>query len=211
MQTVLIYGDSNTHGTKPLQRPGQSERFSPAHRWPAVMAARLGGDVRVIDEGLPGRTTVHDDPIEGGARNGLSVLPAILPSHAPIDLLVIMLGTNDLKSRFSVTSWEIARSVERLVLAARAELPGLAVLIVAPVPVREVGGLKEVYVGAERRQEGLNAHLAQIAKAQGCGFVDAGSYIEVSDIDGVHWDAEAHVSFAAVMAEKVADQLGAEA
>jgi lysophospholipase L1-like esterase len=79
----------------------------------------------VISEGLPGRTTVHDDLVEGGKRSGLEVLPAILPSHAPLDLMLLMLGTNDLKPRFSVTAAEIARSIERLVVEARNIMPGL--------------------------------------------------------------------------------------
>jgi lysophospholipase L1-like esterase len=73
----------------------------------------LGPEFTVISEGLPGRTTVHDDTVEGGKRSGVEVLPAILPSHAPVDLMLLMLGTNDLKPRFSVTAAEIARSLER--------------------------------------------------------------------------------------------------
>ncbi|WP_116599647.1 SGNH/GDSL hydrolase family protein [Primorskyibacter marinus] len=209
MTTVLVYGDSNSHGTKPLHQLGHAARFAPNHRWPAVMADKLGPEVRVIDEGLPGRTTVHDDPIEGGARNGLAVLPAVLLSHAPLDLLVLMLGTNDLKSRFSITAWEIARAVERLVLTARTDLPALDVLIVAPAPVQEIGTLRDVFVGAEARQVGLSAHLARVATTQGCGFVDAGAHIEVSVVDGVHWDAPAHLAFGAVMAGQVAARLKA--
>lgn len=207
MTTILVYGDSNSHGTIPLQRLGQAARFAPQHRWPAVMADRLGPEIRVIDEGLPGRTTVHDDPIEGGARNGLAVLPAVLLSHAPLDLLVLMLGTNDLKSRFSITAWEIARAVERLVVTARTELPGLDIMIIAPAPVREVGSLQDVFVGAEARQSGLTAHLARVAETQGCGFVDASTHIEVSMVDGVHWEAPAHVSFGTAMADLVAARL----
>ena len=106
MAVILCYGDSNTHGTPPMANLGVQDRHSPGQRWPDVMAAALGPDHRVIDEGLPGRTTVHDDPVEGGMRNGLTVLPAVLHSHRPVDLLVLMLGTNDLKHRFSVTGFD---------------------------------------------------------------------------------------------------------
>ena len=155
MAVILCYGDSNTLGTKPVTQLGALERHDPGDRWPDVMATALGPDHVVLSEGLPGRTTVHDDLIEGGMRNGLTVLPAILHSHAPIDLMILMLGTNDLKNRFSVTAFEIARSLERLILATRAEAIVPDILLVAPVPVREAGVLADVFAGAETRQEGL--------------------------------------------------------
>ena len=207
MAVVLCYGDSNTHGTVPLTALGEFARQAPGDRWPEVMAQRLGPDHTVISEGLPGRTTVHDDPVEGGMRNGLTVLPAILQSHAPIDLMVLMLGTNDLKHRFSVTAFEIARSLERLVLATRAEGVVRDILLVAPVPVREAGVLADVFAGAEARQEGLTRYIAKAAERQGCGFIDAGALITVSEVDGVHFEAGAHHALGAAMADAVRARL----
>ncbi|MBF9061194.1 GDSL family lipase [Rhodobacterales bacterium HKCCSP123] len=207
MPVVLCYGDSNTHGTLPLTRLGQFDRHQPGDRWPEAMATELGAQVTVITEGLPGRTTVHDDPVEGGCRNGIAVLPAILHSHRPIDLMVVMLGTNDLKHRFSVTAFEISRSVERLCTLARAEGVVADLLIVAPVPVREAGILADTFSGAEVIQAGLSHHLKEAALRLGAGFVEAGLHVEVSPVDGVHWDAEAHRRFGAVMAEAVAARL----
>ena len=92
MAVILCYGDSNTHGTTPLTRIGVFERHAPGDRWPDVMAASLGQGHTVISEGLPGRTTVHDDPVEGGIRNGLTVLPAILHSHKPLDLMLLLVS-----------------------------------------------------------------------------------------------------------------------
>jgi acyl-CoA thioesterase FadM/lysophospholipase L1-like esterase len=207
MPVVLCYGDSNTHGTRPITRIGLLERHERSDRWPDVMAATLGPDVQVIAEGLPGRTTVHEDPVEGGCRNGIAVLPAILHSHRPIDLMVVMLGTNDLKPRFSVTAYEIARSVERLCLAARAEGVVADLMIVAPVPVIEVGTLDDAFAGAEARQAGLAEHLAAVADRIGAGFLDAGAHATVSRIDGVHWDAAAHQALGAAMASAVAARL----
>ncbi|MFW2541923.1 SGNH/GDSL hydrolase family protein [Primorskyibacter sp. 2E107] len=203
MAVILCYGDSNTHGTKPVAVPGVSERYDPGDRWPDAMAAALGTAHQVISEGLPGRTTVHEDVIEGGMRNGLAVLPAILHSHKPIDLMVLMLGTNDLKGRFSVTGYEISRSLERLVLAARAEGVVARIVLVAPPPVRECGTLVDVYAGAEARQIGMTDHIRNAAQRLGCGFVDAGETVCVSEEDGVHWTAEAHRQFGAVMARAV--------
>ncbi len=207
MPVVLCYGDSNTHGTTPIARIGQIDRHPPGTRWPDVMAARLGPGVQIIAEGLPGRTTVHDDPVEGGCRNGLAVLPAIVHSHRPIDLMVVMLGTNDLKPRFAVGAFDIARSVERLCLAARAEGVVADLMIVAPVPVLETGVLAEAFAGAEARQAGLASHLAAAAQRIGAGFLEAGAHIAVSPVDGIHWDAASHQAFGAAMADAVAARL----
>lgn len=207
MAVILCYGDSNTHGTSPLPAPGVDLRHAPGDRWPDVMAAALGPGHRVIDEGLPGRTTVHDDPVEGGMRNGATVLPAVLHSHKPIDLMVLMLGTNDLKTRFSVSAWEIARSVERLALMARAEGVVRDLVLVAPAPVRETGALAAVFAGAEARQEGLDGFLAEAADRLAAGFVRAGDHVRVSDLDGVHWDVPDHHALGAEMARIVAERL----
>lgn len=203
MPTILCYGDSNTHGTMPLIRLGQFARYPGGQRWPDAMAAALGPDHEVISEGLPGRTTVHDDPVEGGCRSGIDVLPAILPSHAPIDLMLLMLGTNDLKPRFSVTAADIVRSAERLVVEARHLLPDLAVTVIAPAPVAPAGVLKDMFQGAEKKQETLSERFAEMAARQGCGFVDAGLTVRVSPVDGVHWEAADHVRFGAVVAQHV--------
>lgn len=208
MPVVLCYGDSNTHGSMPMATMGEVNRHGPGDRWPDAMAAGLGAAAQVIAEGLPGRTTVHDDPVEGGCRNGIAVLPAILHSHRPIDLLVVMLGTNDLKPRFSVSAFDIARSVERLCLAARAEGVVADLMIVAPVPVLEAGSLTEIFDGAEMRQVGLADQLRAAADRIGAGFVDAGAHVIVSPVDGVHWDAASHHRFGAIMAGAVAARLG---
>lgn len=207
MTVILCYGDSNTHGTCPLPAPGVDLRHPPGDRWPDVMAAALGPDHRVLDEGLPGRTTVHDDPVEGGMRNGATVLPAVLHSHKPIDLMILMLGTNDLKTRFSVSAWEIARSVERLALMAQAEGVVRDIVLVAPAPVRETGSLAEVFAGAEARQRRLDGFMAAVAKKHGFGFVSAGDHVTVSDMDGVHWAPADHHVFGARMARYVAERL----
>jgi lysophospholipase L1-like esterase len=207
MPVILCYGDSNTHGTVPLTALGRFDRHPPGARWPDAMAEALGPEATILAEGLPGRTTVHDDPVEGGCRNGIAVLPAILHSHRPIDLLVVMLGTNDLKHRFAVTGFEIARSLERLCMLARAEGVVRDILVVAPVPVRETGVLAETFAGAEAKQAGLSHLLKEAADRLGAGFVEAGLHVEVSPTDGVHWEAEAHRRFGAVMAEAVRERL----
>ena len=95
MKTILCYGDSNTHGAMPMAAAGDVRRFGREDRWPGILLRELGPDWTVIEEGLPGRTTVHSDPIEGAHKNGLAYLPVSLESHAPIDLVVLMIGTNN--------------------------------------------------------------------------------------------------------------------
>ena len=114
MKTILCFGDSNTHGTMPMASLVDSRRFPLEARWPTLMAKELGPDYHIIAEGHPGRTTVHPDPIEGEHKSAMGVLLALLESHAPLDLVLIMLGTNDLKARFSVSAFEIAEGTARL-------------------------------------------------------------------------------------------------
>ncbi len=207
MADILIYGDSNTHGTQPLVSIGAFTRHAPGDRWPDALAAALPGHT-VIAEGLPGRTSVHDDPVDGGTRNGIAVLPAILGSHLPLDLVIIMLGTNDLKQRFSVSAFEIARSVERLAKVVQAEVPGAAVMLVAPVPVAPAGVQATSFAGADMRQVGLDAALSEAAARLGASFVRGGDLGQVSPVDGIHWDAETHRAFGAAMAVPVRQALG---
>jgi lysophospholipase L1-like esterase len=208
MAVILCFGDSNTHGTAPLEAPGGHARHGRGDRWPDVLAAALGPAHEVIAEGLPGRTTVHDDVVEGGSRNGATYLQGIVNSHRPVDLMLIMLGTNDLKTRFSVTAWEIARSVERLVQMAKAEAVVKDFMVLAPAPVRECGTLKEVFVGGEARQVGLTGHLEAVALRQGAGFFDVGAHVAVSPVDGVHWEVAGHHAVGAALAPVVRARLG---
>jgi lysophospholipase L1-like esterase len=207
MRTVLLFGDSNTHGTAPLPDLGFSERFGRDERWPGRLR-KLLPDWEVIEEGHPGRTTVHDDPVEGAHRNGLTVLPALLESHGPLDLVVVMLGTNDLKERFSVNAGDIGHSLERLarVILASGAGPGNrapGVLLVAPPPIVEVGCLKGMFAGGAAKSQGLAVEVAAAAKRAGVAFLDAGQVVKVSPIDGIHYDAEANPKLAEAVAAAI--------
>ena len=208
-RTILCYGDSNTHGTMPMPNLGSMGRYDRQTRWPGQLAALLP-DWQVIEEGLPGRTTVHDDPIEGAHRNGLAVLPAILESHRPIDVVILMLGTNDLKQRFSVNALDIALSLEKLVLAIRGSgcgpdgaAPG--VILVAPPPILEVQDLGVMFAGGQAKSHDLGPRLSALARALEVPFVDAGSLIGVSEIDGIHYDEPAMAALAQAFAQAVTD------
>jgi lysophospholipase L1-like esterase len=175
---------------------------------------RLGGDWIVIEEGHPGRTTVHDDPIEGPQKNGLKALPIILESHMLLDIVILMLGTNDLKHRFAVTAGDIADSIELLVQTisrSGAGNGGIApsVLLVAPAPITEVGRFGEMFLGGAAKSNRLGALVREAAERQGVPFIDAGAIVEASAIDGVHLDSDQHdrlgKELARAVLEKFAD------
>jgi len=207
MRTVLLFGDSNTHGTMPVLDLGASDRFARAERWSTRLAGLLP-DWEVIAEGHPGRTTVHDDPIEGAHRNGLTVLPSLLESHRPIDVVLIMLGTNDLKERFSVNAGDIALALERLVRVVQASgvgpggsAPG--VLLVAPSPIVEVGCLASMFAGGAAKSQALAAEVAAAAARARVPFLDAGQVVTVSPVDGIHYGPEANAPLAAAFAAAI--------
>jgi lysophospholipase L1-like esterase len=203
MHEVLCFGDSNTWGYS----PAGDGRFPRSVRWTGVLQAQLGDSARVIEEGLNGRTTVWDDPVEGD-KNGLRHLPSLLESHAPLDLVVMMLGTNDLKTRFSVPAWDIAASVGRLadiILSSRAgrgdKPPKL--LLMAPPPLARLSKWVEMLEGATEKSRLLAPRYKAVAEERGCAFLDAGSVIRSSDLDGVHFEADAHAALGKAVAAEV--------
>ncbi len=210
MKTVLAYGDSNTFGEATVPRP--DNRYGPAERWPGVMQQALGAGWRVIEEGLPGRTTVHDDPVEGAHMNGKAYLLPALRSHRPLDVVAIMLGSNDLKARFALPASDIAAGVGELVKVVRqAEAgPGGAVpkiLIIAPPPMLSDCGdavhIARMFVGGYEKSLALGALYAEIAVTHGVAFLDAGTLIRSSAFDGLHLDPEAHAALGKAAAEAV--------
>ena len=206
MKTILTFGDSNTHGTPPMQQRGVYGRYPIGTRWPTVMAADLGWTL--IEEGLPGRTTQYDDPVMDGIMNGFPALRQALQSHGPLDVLTIMLGTNDTKTRFAARPETIAGGCAALLdLAMGDEMQsrhgGFKTLLIAPVPVRETGVLAAEFWGATQCSHALARHLKTLAHAKGAGFFDAGSHAQASPIDGVHLAPETHQTLGHAIAEAV--------
>lgn len=206
-KTLLCFGDSNTHGTMPMPELGALGRYARPHRWTTRLADLLPR-WEVIAEGHPGRTTLHDDPVEGAHRNGLTVLPSILESHRPIDAVVLMLGTNDLKYRFSVNAFDIALSLERLVQVIRASGCGIMggapqVLVVAPPQIEERGCLAPIFEGGAAKSRALGREIGAMAKRNGLAFLDLDPLIKVSPLDGIHYEAEANAVIAAAVADAV--------
>ena len=207
-KTVLCYGDSNTWGYDP--RTGG--RYPRDTRWPGVLRRALGEGYLVIEEGLNGRTTVWDDPIEG-YKNGKSYLIPCLETHRPIDLVVVVLGTNDLKMRFSVSAFDIANGAGVLVDVAQRSATGPGggppqVLLVAPPPVAKLTGFAEMFEGAERKSARFAEQYRRVATERRCAFLDASTVIRSSDLDGIHLEAGEHEKLAVAVARKVEAILG---
>jgi len=207
MRTVLCYGDSNTHG----QIPGglTLDRYAFPERWPGVLARELGGGWHVIEEGLSGRTTVRDDPIEGAAKNGRTYLRPCLMSHAPLDLIVIMLGTNDLKARFHQPASEVAMGIGCLIHDIRELAPGPGgrvpeILVVAPPPMLD--DIKEwapIFAGGPRKSHELALQFEITADSLEVHFFDAASVVSCDPLDGFHINREAHSRLGVALAREV--------
>jgi lysophospholipase L1-like esterase len=192
MKTILCYGDSNTWGSN----PDGTGRFPYEQRWVTVLQRQIGDGYLVIAEGLGGRTTVWDDPIEGH-KNGSVYLPPCLASHKPLDLVVIMLGTNDLKMRFSLPASDIARGAGVLVDIVRKSEAGIngappQVLLLAPPPLSKLTCFAEMFAGSEAKSKLFGQYYRQIAQERGCAFFNAGDVITSSQLDGIHLEAEEH-------------------
>lgn len=203
MKTVLCYGDSNTHGTDPAGGP----RFGWEDRWPGVLQTSLGGGYRVIEEGLPGRNTRWDDPIER-QKNGLSQLGPCLESHVPLDLVIVNLGTNDLKRRYNLTAADIAQSAGDVGatagrIATNASGVPSRVLLVAPPPVAALSEYDLLFEGALEKSRQFGQYYALAAKWYKLGFFDAGTVIVSSPLDGVHFAVEEHHKLGTAIAAKV--------
>ena len=209
-KTVLCFGDSNTHGTVAMISPTEKRRFAKAERWPSVMGRLLGEEWDVIAEGHPGRTSVLDDPVDGSHKNGFRALHAILESHRPIDLTILMLGTNDLKARFALSAHDISLCIRRLVVEIQNSDTGLngqapRVLIAAPTNVIETGIFVEMFAGAAKKSVALTNKLRDLAKSQQVDFIDLNEFATVDPVDGIHLDVVGQAAVGVAMATAVAE------
>ena len=197
MKNILCYGDSNTWGCKPIKSNGVIERFEPGVRWTGILRRQLGEEYQVIEEGLNARTTVHDDPIDGAHKNGKPYLLPCLETHVPLDLVIIMLGTNDLKSRFSLSAFDIACGIKPLleIVASVAPKNGgvkSQTLIVAPPPLGRLSILADMFEGGNKKSNLFANHYEAIARLYDSHFLNAGEVINSSDTDGIHFDPDQH-------------------
>ncbi len=211
MKSVLCFGDSNTWGWIPGVDGG---RMAHVVRWPGVLQAALGERVRVIEEALNGRMTVWDDPFDAEDKSGKRHLPVALASHAPIDLVVLMLGTNDLKSHLHLSARDIAFGAGVLVDMIRASSAGPGgvaplVLLVSPAELAE-GKCPFAHLfddGLEKSRE-FKGLYAAIAGERGVAFLAGSDHAKSSPVDCIHLGAEDHASLGAAVAARVRELLG---
>jgi lysophospholipase L1-like esterase len=192
VKTVVCFGDSNTWGHVP---GSDAERYPRDVRWPARLAAALAEEAEVIAEGLPGRTATIESPVAEG-RNGLPYLVPCLRSHAPVDVLVIYLGTND---AYWLEPIMVARSIGRLVKVARATEAGPdggapAVLVVCPPPFGE---------------HELAPPFREVCDQLGCDLLELEGIATYSELDGAHLEESGHLAVAASVEARVRELLAA--
>ncbi len=195
MKNILCFGDSNTWGYEPLV----ARRYPADVRWTGVLQKALGDGFWVIEEGLNGRTNVTNEE-ERPMRSGLDVLPVLLESHRPLNLVVIMLGTNDLKHDFDLSAEQIAdgaRQVCRYVIDCEylTDDPP-RILLISPTHVELVTVEEEdQFIGVIGKSRELAEHYQAVADDLGIHFLDASKIVVKTDLDGVHWDANQHKAF----------------
>lgn len=207
-RTLLCFGDSNTHGTPPKTPQGDDPRYDTLTRWPRVALAALGQGWDLVEEGLPGRTAQFEDPVMGSFMDGRAGLRIALNSHAPIDVLTLMLGTNDVKTRFGATAAMVTAGIAGLLDIAldeevQAKHGGFKILLMCPPPVKEQFSQSGEFYGGSNVSLGLSPLYAALADARGIGFLDAGEVLEVSEMDGVHYEPDGHAALGKAVATAV--------
>lgn len=199
MKQLLCFGDSNTWGLIPKT----NERYSWGERWTSILQEKLYDyDVRVLEEGLCGRTTIYDDAYRKN-RNGLESLPEILESSYPIDGAVIMLGTNDCKSYYNSNAYKIAKGLGLCIEELSKYISSDKILVISPIFLgNEVW--KEEYdpefdTNSVEVSKGLYSEYKKVAKSKGANIISASDYVSPSETDQEHMTKEGHKILAQVI------------
>lgn len=206
MRQILAFGDSNTWGLIPGTYPQQ--RYPWKVRWTSLLQEKYDEEeVRVVEEGLCGRTTVFEDELRPG-RKGVSSLEYIAESHYPLDAVILMLGTNDCKTSYNVSAYTIGKGIERCLNELEKHISADNILLVSPISLGEDVWKPEKdpefdSESVEKSKE-LKEIYKTIAKKHGTKFLAASDYVTASDIDDEHMDEEGHRIFADTVYEKLA-------
>lgn len=200
---ILCFGDSNTYGFI----PDGSGRYDEDIRWTSLLQKRLGDNYNIIEEGLCGRTTVFHDELRAG-RRGIDLIGTIVETHYPVDVLVVMLGTNDCKTRYGASAGTIAKGVEEVINKARkASQKDPKVVLISPIllgnGVGEEGFDTEFDEKSEEVSGKLSEEYSKVAKKYGYAFLDASSVANPSSTDREHLDEEGHKALAEAVWEKL--------
>lgn len=217
VRRVLVYGDSLTFGSVPVEWVIPTTRYPRHQRWPGILGEQLGPGFEVIEEGLGGRTTDVDDPLDPTRLNGATHLPAILASHLPLDLVVIMLGTNDLKHYFDREPEDIALGIGRLVDVCQKsdrvvglEYAAPRVLVVAPPPLAEITNpwAVRLFAGGAEKSRRLGEVMRDMTSFWGVPMLDAAHIITTDGVDGIHFTKDNNAALGKAVAVVVAELLG---
>ncbi len=217
MKNILIYGDSNAWGydsSRYIPEADTFQRMDETERWPALAGTLLGNEYHIIEDALNGRTVTRDDPYREN-RNGLQGLLAALDAHAPLDLVVLHLGCNELKDYFNESAEMIADGMERLVRECAVPYygyPAPKVLLIAPAPTHPDIALMRSgsRFGPQSYKKSLElGKLYQdIARNHHCGFIDCGMLgFEINTVDGLHYSRADHARLAPVAAAKIREMV----
>lgn len=203
MKRILCFGDSNTFGYK----PDRSGRFDENTRWTGLLSNSLKDNFTIIEDGLCGRTTALDDPFCDG-RNGLKSIGNSVRENSPIDLLIIMLGTNDLKAFYGMTAKMIAENCEKLIDKAldSCENPNaMKILLVSPILLgKNILSINSTYnIQSVTASHSLSKEIKVLAEKRNCYFLAAENYAKTSDLDCEHMTSEEHKKLAVVIESKI--------
>lgn len=206
MKQILCFGDSNTYGLI----PAAGGRYGWEVRWTGLLGRRLEAhDIRIVEEGLCGRTTVFDDALREG-RRGSELLPVLLESHNPVDAVILMLGTNDCKTVYKASAEVIGRGIARLLDQIKERAPQSRVLLISPIALGEKVWQTEYdpefSTASVAVSKELGAVYERIAKERGIAFLKAADYAASSDADQEHLDEEGHRALADAVYEKLASE-----
>lgn len=214
LQQILIFSDSLTWGIIPNTR----HRLAFDKRWSGVLEQRLlakGHCVRILEDCLNGRRTAFEDPYKPG-RNALKDIEQRMEMHAPLAMLIIMLGTNDFQSMHTHSAWHAAQGMIALIKAARnaAIEPGMPVpeiLVVAPPALKTAkANMLEKFSGGDKKCIGLSQAYLKVANELDCHFFDGASVIQSSKVDGVHLDEDQHLHLGEAVADFVAQLISSD-
>jgi len=205
MKNILCFGDSNTWGYTPIS----GVRYSLNERWPRVLSSIIGSQFHIIEEGLNGRTIANN--VEGRlARSGAELLPILLESHRPLDVVIVSLGTNDLLNDFKLSSKDIAQNMKALCISISnnefitQQESKTKILLISPPHLATLPEEDQLlFKGGFEKSQQLAGHYQKIAKELGINFLDAQEFIQTTDIDGIHWTVEQHKKLAESISERI--------
>lgn len=212
---ILCFGDSLTWGWVPIAEGAPTSRYPFEERWTGAMAQSLGDDYEIIEEGLSARTTDLDDPTDP-RLNGSAYLPSCLASHLPLDLVIIMLGTNDTKSYFHRSPYEIATGMSKLLGQVASSAGGFGAIYPAPQAMIMAAPalahmphpfFQGMFEGGHEKTKELAQQYADLADFFGVAFLSAGDHISTDGVDGIHLTAEANITLGRAAADKVRSTL----